>query len=471
MGDPSRYDAAPRVLLRHPDWAVNASMYQINVRQFSAEGTFDAAAAQLPRLADLGVKILWLMPVHEIGVLNRKGVLGSPYAVRDHYSVNPELGTLGSLRAFVDAAHALGMYVILDWVANHTAWDHVLTTQHPQWYARDWKGDFCSTPWCAWEDIIDLDYAHAGLRRYMSEAMCHWVREVDVDGFRCDVAGYVPVDFWETARADLEAIKPVFLLAEWEDRDLHRAAFDATYAWRWNERLHQICTRGENLDDLYGYYSWRDKAWPRDAYRLMFVSNHDKNAWEGTQFEQFGPGLEAAMVLSAIGDGMPLIYNGQEAGHDHRLAFFERDPILWREHPHGTMYRRLVHLKLVNTALWNGAAGAPMVDVDNDHHHRVLSFVRRHASGDAVFAAFNFSPDTREVTFADSPGEDGTALRGPHHGCYVDLDDGHPVLVGPGWSLTMPPWTYRVLVAGRRTDTADSPLTPFDDSTGQQRSP
>ncbi len=445
MVEASRYDPAPQVLLRHPDWAVNASIYQINTRQFSAEGTFAGAARQLPRLADLGVKILWLMPVHEIGRTGRKGVLGSPYAVRDHYSVNPEFGTVDDLASFVQAAHEAGMYVILDWVANHTAWDHTLTTSHPHWYARDWKGDFRSTPWCDWEDIIDLDYTQPGLREYMSEALCHWVRDVDVDGFRCDVAGYVPLDFWETARADLEQIKAVFLLAEWEDRDLHRSAFDMTYAWSWNDTLHRVASQDTALFGLHMYYSWRDKAWPRDCYRMMFVSNHDTNAWEGTEFERFGPALEAVMALSAVGDGMPLIYNGQEAGYDHRLDFFDRDPIVWREHPHGDLYRRLVHLKLTNTALWNGAAGAPMVDVASDHRDRVLSFIRRQGD-DAVFAVFNFSSAQRQVSFA--PAEASDPPRGPHFGRFVDFASGETLDVGPGFAMTMPAWSYRVLIDG-----------------------
>ena len=207
------YTPAPEVRLTHPDWARSATIYQINQRQFTPEGTFRAAEAHLPRLRDLGADILWLMPVNTIGERNRKGHLGSPYAVKDYYAVNPEFGTVDDLRHFVDAAHDLGLHVILDWVANHTAWDNVLVTEHPEWYARDWKGDFRPTPWWDWDDIIDLDYTHEGLREWMTAAMVHWVKEVGVDGYRCDVAGFVPVDFWENARRELDAVKPVFMLA------------------------------------------------------------------------------------------------------------------------------------------------------------------------------------------------------------------------------------------------------------------
>ena len=185
-------------------------------------------------------------------------------------------------------------------MANHSAWDCNLTTEHPEWYTRDWKGDFSPTVWWDWADIIDLDFDQPGLRRYMTEAMVWWVREVDVDGFRCDVAGFVPTDFWDTARREMEAVKPVFMLAEWEARDLHTAAFDMTYAWHWNDVVHKIAVGQADVNALRVYYSWNEKAYPRDIMRMLFVSNHDKNAWEGTEFEQFGEALEAAIVLSCL---------------------------------------------------------------------------------------------------------------------------------------------------------------------------
>ena len=212
------YEPIPYVKLRHPEWSKAAAIYQINTRQFTPEGTFRAAETHLPRLKELGADILWLMPIHEIGQENRKGSLGSPYSVRDYTSVNAEFGTLEDLKHLVRAAHAAGMYVILDWVANHTACDNPLVQEHPEWYARDWKGEMHPTPWWDWPDILDLDYRHAGLRQYMTEAMKYWVREADIDGFRCDVAGFVPTDFWNQARRELETIKPVFMLAEWEGR-------------------------------------------------------------------------------------------------------------------------------------------------------------------------------------------------------------------------------------------------------------
>ena len=234
------YQPVPYVKIKHPEWSKNASIYQINTRQFTAEGTFRAAEQQLPRLKALGVEILWLMPINPIGQKNRKGTLGSPYAVQDYLKVNPELGSLDDLKHFVAAAHQQGMYVILDWVANHTAWDNVLVTEHPDWYARNWKGDFRPTPWWDWSDIIDLDYSQPGLRKYMTDALKYWVKTADIDGYRCDVAGFVPLDFWNNARKELDAIKPVFMLAEWEARDMHADAFDMTYAWTWYDVVREL---------------------------------------------------------------------------------------------------------------------------------------------------------------------------------------------------------------------------------------
>jgi glycosidase len=434
-----RYQPKPYITLRNPEWSKNAVLYQINTRQFTPEGTFRAAERELPRLKRLGVDILWLMPVHPIGEKNRKGTLGSPYSVRDYYGVNPEFGTLEDLKRFVDAAHAQGMYVILDWVANHTAWDNPLLQQHPEWYARDWKGDFHPTPWWDWSDIINLDYSQPGLRKYMTDAMAYWVREVGIDGYRCDVAGFVPVDFWDNLRSELDAIKPVFLLAEWESRDLHARAFDATYAWSWYEAMHRIAKGQADVNAMYVYYSWNEAFFPRGGMRMTFVSNHDKNAWEGTEFEAFGDAVQAAMVLSFVSDGIPLIYNGQEAGNARRLAFFEKDPIAWRPHPNGDLYANLIRLKKERTALWNGRWGAMMVHVPNDRLAQVLSFVRQDANG-KVFAVFNLSPKPQAVRFEQTL----------FHGDYIEHFRRESATLDAATTMELTPWEYRVYVSPRR---------------------
>ena len=431
-----RYVPAPEVTLTHPDWCKNATIYQINTRQFTREGTFAAAQKHLPRLRELGVTILWLMPVHEIGAYNRKGDLGSPYAVKDYYSVNSEFGSADDLAAFVVAAHELGMYVILDWVANHTAWDSNLVTEHPDWYLRDYKGDFMPTPWWDWDDIIDLDYSKPDLRQYMTEALLHWVRDFDVDGYRCDVAGFVPLDFWENVRSELEAIKPVFMLAEWETRDLHKAAFDATYAWSWNDALHRIAHGRADVELLRIFYAWDAKSFQRDSLRMMFVSNHDKNAWEGTEYEQFGEALDAAIVLSVVGKGIPMIYNGQEAGNDRRLLFFGKDEIEWVAHRTADFYRQLIALRRDTPALWSGRWGAPMINVPNDHPTKVISFVRQNESH-KVFAIFNFSNRALTANLSEEL----------FIGNYTDVFSGEPVRLSAGGSFELPAWDYRLLVS------------------------
>ncbi len=431
----SPYQPIPYVKIQHPEWSKNATIYQINTRQFTPEGTFRAAEVQLPRLKDLGVDIVWLMPIHEIGQKNRKGSLGSPYAVKNYYTVNPEFGTLDDLKHFVNTAHALGMYVILDWVANHTAWDNNLVDEHPEWYRRNWKGDYCPTPWWNWDDIIELDYQHEPLRKYMTDALKYWVMEVDIDGYRCDVAGYVPTDFWNQARKELDALKPVFMLAEWESKDLHAEAFDMTYAWSWNDAVHKITMGQADLNSLFIYYSWNEKAFPQDIMRMMFVSNHDKNAWEGTEFEQFGAGLEAAIVLSVVGEGLPLIYNGQEAGNPRRLAFFEKDPIDWREHPLGNLYKKLFALKHANTALWNARWGARMIHVPNSAPTEVFSFVRQNEQ-DKVFAVLNFSNNVQTVTFEDHL----------YYGKHTDYFSGETVTLSASTQLILQPWRYQIFV-------------------------
>lgn len=219
------------------------------------------------------------------------------------------------------------------------------------------------TPWWDWSNIINLNYRQPGLRKFMTEAMADWVREVGGDGYRCDVAGLVPMDFRDNVRSELEAIRPaapndIFMLAEWESRDLHAKAFDATCAWSWNSTMHEIATGKGDVNKFYVYYSWNEAFFPRGGMRVTFVSNHDKNAWEGTEFEQFGDALHAAMVLSFVSDGIPMIYNGQEAGNSRRLAFFGKDPIAWRTHPNGAVLgsdRAEGVGPLIHTAAFSGA--------------------------------------------------------------------------------------------------------------------
>jgi len=229
-------------------------------------------------------------------------------------------------------------------------------------------------------------------------------------------------------------VKPVFMLAEAQMRDLHYRAFDASYAWGWYGAVSDIAKGKADVGALFGYYSENESAWPAGAMRMAYVENHDQNAWHGTQFEQFGPALTNAIVLSVVGEGIPLIYNGQEAGNERRLQFFERDPIVWRDHPNGELYRRLIALKSANRALWNAPWGGRMIGIVNSAPQRVFSFVRER-DGDRVFAVFNFSGEVQEVGFAD----------GPHHGRYRDFDNGEAMTVDGTTRFRLAPWSYRLL--------------------------
>lgn len=421
--------------VKHPIWSKQAVIYEINTRQFTPAGTLKAARAELPRLKALGVDILWLMPVQPIGAKNRKGTLGSPYSIRDYRTVNPELGTMADLKAFVAAAHAQGMHVILDWVGNHTSWDNALVAQHPDWYKFDWQGKMRPTPWWDWSDIVDLDYSQAGLRRTMEEAMLMFVRDVGIDGFRCDVAAYVPPDFWAKVRRDANATKPVWMLAEWGQRDVHMSAFDASYGWEWAKPLMAIGQGKGDVTGLFGYFSENEGAWPSGAQRMVFTSNHDENSWSGTEFERYGPALANATVLQFTGEGIPLIYNGQEAANDRRLKFFERDPIVWKDAPQATQYRRLIAFRDAHPALWNAPWGARMVQVVNSQPAKLFSFVRA-KNGDAVMVLQNYSAAPLTATLAAVPYPGRWQEEGDTDKSVGSFDK--------GTSVTLAPWSSRL---------------------------
>jgi 1,4-alpha-glucan branching enzyme len=430
---PRSYEPQPYVEFENAEWTRDAVIYQLNTRQFTQEGTFAAAQAHLPRLADMGIDIIWLMPIHPIGEVNRKGTLGSPYAVKDYRAVNPDLGTEEEFRAFVDAAHELGMKVILDWVANHSAWDNPLTTEHPEWYSRTPEGELMPPEGTDWFDTVDFDYSQSGLREYMTGSLAYWVREFGVDGYRADVAGYVPLDFWETARAELDAIKPVFMLAEWDSRDMHAKAFDATYGWSWKEQLQKVAKGEGNANTMRTYYAGQKVSWPHAAMRMNYTDNHDQNSWDGVASEIYGPAYEAAIALSFVGKGTPLIYNGQEADLDRQIEFFEKDQIEWKEGRYDRLFRQLIALKTEEPALWNGRHGAPMVDVPNSASEDVYSFVRGEP-GARVFAVFNLSPRAQTASFSHER----------HTGEYSDALSGEAATFDTASEISLMPWGYRL---------------------------
>ena len=431
----------------HETWSYNLGVYEVNVRQYTRAGTFAAFGTHLDRLQEMGVGIVWLMPIQPVGVKNRLGSLGSPYAVRDYRAVNPAYGSLGDFKALVQQIHARGMYVIIDWVANHTAWDNVLTTTHPEWYSKDAEGRFIPPPGTNWSDVIELDYSQPGLRDYMIDALKFWVEETGIDGFRFDAVSFVPTDFWQRATAELKAFKPdIFLLAEGEGPQWHAAGFDATYGWGlygFESGLLIDLVQARRVPSAIAGFAASERArYPADAYRMYFTSNHDENAWHGTPTELFGAAADAFAVLTATFNGLPLIYGGQEAGLDKRLRFFDKDEIVWRSDPHAAFYSRLLHLKKQHPALWNGALGAPLTRVFTTDDNHVFAFLRQQEQ-DRVFVALNLSSQPATVTLK------GTLFTGDYWSLFADA----PLALDSAAVLTLPAWGYVVGFDSSRVNT------------------
>ena len=342
----------------HPDWSYNAVIYEMNVRQYTPEGTFDAAAEQLPRLQKLGVDVIWLMPVYPIGVDQRKGTLGSYYAISDYCAINPEFGTMEDFDEFLSKAHDAGFKVILDWVANHTSPDAVWESERPaDWYVRDSLGNTVTQ--YDWTDIAELNYDNHDMREEMRNSMRFWL-DKGVDGFRCDMACEVPMDFWRETLPELRREYPgTYYLAEGENPELHQDAFDASYAWELHHLLNGIAQGKKGAADLAAYIEKDAVACPPEAFRLMFTSNHDENSWAGTEFERMGDAAEAMAVLTfTLPNGQPLIYTGQEMGWNHRFEFFEKDPLpAWEENGHTDFYKELIRIRHENPALAAGEKG------------------------------------------------------------------------------------------------------------------
>ena len=354
--------------LVHPKWAQNAVVYEINVRQFSESGKIPAVIDQLERLKGLGVDILWLMPLHPIGEENRKGSLGSYYSVKDYKAFNPEFGTEGEFEMFVQKAHQLGFKVIIDWVANHTAWDHEWVKKHPDWYVRDAAGKI-QTPY-DWTDVAKLNYASKPMRNAMTEAMKHWVTKYNIDGFRCDVAFLVPVDFWNENRKALEKIKPMYMLAEMEaNNDINKTpaayytyAFNAGYAWTFMGASADLSAGKKTVADFKTIMQKNYAELPSNVHKMFFLTNHDENTWNATIHERYSENWKsiAAMVYT-LPQSLPLMYTGEEAGLARRLKFFEKDPIKyteWNDTTRYSFYRSLINLHHTQPALQNNQAGS-----------------------------------------------------------------------------------------------------------------
>ena len=308
-------------------WAHHTNIYEVNIRQYSHAGTLNAFAEHLSRLKDMGVETLWFMPLQPIGKLHRKGTLGSYYSISDYISINPEYGVLDDFKLLVEEAHRYNMKVIIDWVANHTSWDHVWTQSYPDFFSKNEYGDF-RPPYPDWADVIHLNYGNKELWLAMANSMRFWVKNFDIDGFRCDMAHLVPLDFWEYARTELDSEKKLFWLAETEEPNYHEV-FDVSYTWEFLHVMESYWKRETNIHGLDAVLSRYENAFPKNAIRMFFTSNHDENSHSGSEYERMGYAAKAFAVLCATWNGIPLVYSGQELPNSQRLKFFEKDPIHW----------------------------------------------------------------------------------------------------------------------------------------------
>jgi glycosidase len=391
--------ASAQVLAPDTSWVARSAIYEIFVRDFSPTGDLPGVTQGLDRVEAVGANVLWLMPIYPIGVKNRKDPLGSPYSVRDYRAIDPAYGTAADFRALVDSVHGRGMKLILDWVPNHTAWDNVWIQEHPEFYARNERGEMTvprddKGKLTDWTDVAQLDYKHPGLRSAMIATMRYWLEQYGIDGFRVDVAGFIPDDFWREAVPALRAAvpRPILLLAEWGDLKMHRFGFDLTYAWDSYSRLKAVWN-GAPADTFVRRELADMATMPAGGMRLRFTTNHDETAWDKPPVTLFGgaAGARAAFVAMALLPGRPLIYNGQGVESPQRLGLFVRDPIVW-DRPHAAearaFYRRVLHLARSDSAL----IASDLREIKTSAPHDVIAYRR----GDAVVLV-NARP--REVRF------------------------------------------------------------------------
>lgn len=427
------------MMYKNPEWSYSAVLYELNIRQFTEEGTFSAAVERLPFLRSIGVDAIWLMPIYPIGVQGRKGTLGSYYSIRDYMAVNEEFGTEEDFRTFVTVAHSLGLKVLLDWVANHTARDARWVMERPaDWYERDDSGEPL-VPW-DWTDTAKLNYANHDVWRGEIEAMRYWVEKFQIDGFRADMAMLVPIEFWQEAAAELHSIKSdIFMLAEAEEDNLFDAAFNMSYQWNVHHIMCDIAKGARRVWDMRNAIHSERAKYPREAMRMSFTSNHDENSWSGSEQSRFGAALEVMRAMTFLMPStMPLIYTGEEVGYDHSFEFFERDPIpreAYRENRTTELYRRLIALKHGERALDGGERGGEIIEIENNAKDCMMTFVRE-VEGSRVVAIMNLSPYTIHADFCT----------GIYADTYRDAITGERVVLENHVECDIAPWNYRILV-------------------------
>ena len=414
-------------------WAADSNIYEVNLRQYTREGNFRAFARHLPRLRDMGVEILWFMPITPISRLGRLGTLGSYYACSDYMTTNPEFGTMADFQWLVDQAHQFGFKVIIDWVANHTGRDHVWTREHPEFYRKNAEGHFYDVN--GWADVIDLNFDSADLRSAMIRAMRFWVETCQIDGFRCDMAMLVPLNFWRRARMELDRIKPLFWLAECEEIAYHEV-FDASYAWKWLHTMEAYWKKSTDVHGLLHVLQYYAQQFPPNALRAFFTTNHDENSHNGSEYERLGDAALPFAVFCILYGGLPLIYSGQELPNKKRLLFFDKDEIDWSQPCQlHEFYKTLLVLRKTNAALKSTGLETHAMNLSNTSDGSVLSFLRRYQR-DQVLVLLNLSSSSQPVIIT------GQTLAGSYKDAF---DSNMPEFIS-GQPLLLAPWDYRVYV-------------------------
>jgi glycosidase len=423
---------ADQTAVGQPDWVRSAVIYEVNVRQYSDESSFAAVEDDLDRIADLGVTTLWFMPVHPIGEINRKGTLGSYYSISDYRGINPEFGTAADFKRLVEAAHGRGLRVIMDWVANHTAWDHPWTESHPQYFATNEAGEFVPPYGFDWTDVIQLDYTEPTLWDAMFGDMVYWLNNYNLFGFRCDYSMGLPTAFWDEAARQLREVSPdIYLLSEAETPQHQLQAFNTSYGFDMMHAINSVAAGDDGASHIDDDLARTAVRFPAGSSMLYYTTNHDENTWQGTVFERLGGGVEVFAVLSYLLDGVPLIYNGQEAGLAKRVEFFEHDPIDWRPHPMAGLYRTLNGLRRDNPAIHTGATFRRVATTQND----AVYLVHRQAGEHQILGLLNLTG--HEVEFG--------AVDAVLAGEWQDVFTGETVTLEPTLQSRLPAWGYRVL--------------------------
>ena len=439
-----------------PEVEENGVIYEVNIRQYSPEGSFNAFTKDIPQLKELGVKIIWVMPIFPISQTKRKATggdnskfasdmpkeeqhkyLGSYYAVSDFKKVNPEFGTIEDFRNLVQTAHENGIYVILDWVPNHTGWDHVWIKEHPEFYTKNAKGEIIDPinpetgkTW-GWTDVADLNYNNQNLRKEMTADMLHWIKNENIDGFRCDVAGNVPLDFWKQAIPQLRKEKNIFMLAEaWEPALLKDNLFDMAYGWDGHHTLNKIAQGKETVKNFDAYIEKIIKDYEANDILMNFVDNHDENSWNGTIKSRLGAAEEAMTALTYFMPGMPLIYSGNEYGLEHSLKFFEKDSIPKTKGKQWELRAKLGKIKNEMGAL-NGGKNKAAYKKITASNENVLAFERT-KNGKKVIYLANLSSQPVEVSI-------------PVTGQFKNLITGKPMDLNATQNYSMLPWQYYIL--------------------------